>query len=672
MTREFHTHVDFKNNDLTNVDSVSFNTSTSDAPNAASKVVWDNGEGTLAYGLKGGTLDLNIGSEQVALCTNNTGSTIAKGKVVYINGASGNRPTIALADADADATSAQTFGVTAEDIANGAEGFVCTYGILKNIDTSAFTAGQILYLSSTAGGLTATKPSAPVHLVYVGYVISVHASSGRIFVKPQNGYELEELHNVALEADINIQNNELLAWNSADSLWKNKTASEAGIIDTSATAQTKTGNFTSSGDISAGGVLKSTQSQVNEGGQIELALPSSGSTLSTGVNIDVYQNRLRIFEAGGTNRGAFIDLSSATAGVGSDLLSGGTASPYETVTTSSTVIPTLVYTAPTVPTTSPNTNPRSQDFGSSTTGTLDLPSSLQQGDLVIVVVGSDGSAPALPSGWTNLDAQASGNGNAFQRTFYKVMTATPDTTVALSGLSTASTASVIALRGYSGTPSITTALGATGSGSPDAPSVTTTLNNSMVIAVGVLDDDGVTAVTAPTGYTNLSWINSSITTAGSDMTTMLATKVVATAGAENPDAFTTTNGSDDWVAHSIIVSPAISGADVNFDVSTSQINYYTSNSQEDFALNFRGNSTTTLNSVLSTGQSVTCALLITNGTQEYRISGVKIDGTTVAVKWLGGNTPTAGNASSIDSYVFTIIKTASATFTVLGSITKYA
>lgn len=80
---------------------------------------------------------------------------------------------------------------------------------------------------------------------------------------------------------------------------------------------------TTSGDIVAAGILKSNNSAVNEGGEIQLALPSSGSTLSTNVVIDVYQNRLRIFEAGGTTRGAYIDLSAATAGVGSNLLSGG-------------------------------------------------------------------------------------------------------------------------------------------------------------------------------------------------------------------------------------------------------------------------------------------------------------------------------------------------------------
>lgn len=84
---------------------------------------------------------------------------------------------------------------------------------------------------------------------------------------------------------------------------------------------TITGNIT--GDVAATGNLKSLYSSGNEGGEITLAIPATNTALSTSVTIDVYQNKLRIFESGGTNRGAYIDLSAATAGVGSNLLSGG-------------------------------------------------------------------------------------------------------------------------------------------------------------------------------------------------------------------------------------------------------------------------------------------------------------------------------------------------------------
>lgn len=89
---------------------------------------------------------------------------------------------------------------------------------------------------------------------------------------------------------------------------------------------TITGNIT--GDVAATGNLKSLYSSGDEGGEITLAIPATNTVLSTSVTIDVYQNKLRIFESGGTNRGAYIDLTAATAGVGSNLLSGGGGSGY--------------------------------------------------------------------------------------------------------------------------------------------------------------------------------------------------------------------------------------------------------------------------------------------------------------------------------------------------------
>ena len=89
-------------------------------------------------------------------------------------------------------------------------------------------------------------------------------------------------------------------------------------------------------------------------------------------------------------------------------------------------------------------------------------------------------------------------------------------------------------------------------------------------------------------------------------------------------------------------------------------------------LNIRGDGSTTLNSLVTTGDSVTVVALITNGATAYYPNVIQVDGSTVTPKWQGGTAPTAGNASSIDSYVFSIIKTASATFTVLASQTKFA
>jgi hypothetical protein len=140
--------------------------------------------------------------------------------VVYINGGAGNKVTVTKAIATGDPTSAQTFGILITDISNNQNGYACVLGLLENLNTSAYTEGQQLYLSPTvAGAFTTTKPSAPNHMVYVGIVERVHVNQGTIQVRIQNGYALEELHNVAISS---VANNQGLFYESSTSLWKNK------------------------------------------------------------------------------------------------------------------------------------------------------------------------------------------------------------------------------------------------------------------------------------------------------------------------------------------------------------------------------------------------------------------------------------------------------------------
>lgn len=121
-----------------------------------------------------------------------------------------------------------------------------------------------------------------------------------------------------------------------------------------------------------------------------------------------------------------------------------------------------------------------------------------------------------------------------------------------------------------------------------------------------------------------------------------------------------------------IASATAATGTINFDVLTQSVLYYTSNASANWTLNLRGSSTISLNTMLDTGQSVTVAFLVTNGATAYRQTGFTIDGTSVTPKWVSGTAPSAGNASSIDSYVITVIKTAANTYTVLASLTKYA
>jgi len=151
---------------------------------------------------------------------NRTGATLTKGTIVYINGGQGNLPTVTKALATGDSTSAQTFGIVQADITNMNNGYVVVAGKLSDLDTQAYTEGTQLYLSSTtAGTWTSTKQYAPNHLVYVGIVVRAHPTQGIVEIKIQNGYELDELHDVAAQTPTN---NDGLFWESATSLWKNK------------------------------------------------------------------------------------------------------------------------------------------------------------------------------------------------------------------------------------------------------------------------------------------------------------------------------------------------------------------------------------------------------------------------------------------------------------------
>ena len=126
------------------------------------------------------------------------------------------------------------------------------------------------------------------------------------------------------------------------------------------------------------------------------------------------------------------------------------------------------------------------------------------------------------------------------------------------------------------------------------------------------------------------------------------------------------------VKETTTVSATAAANTINYDFITQSVLYYTSDATGDWVLNVRGDSGTTLNSVMSTGQSATVAFLATQGGTAYYQTALQVDGSSVTPKWQGGSAPTEGNASGVDAYVFTIIKTADATFTALGSQTQFA
>jgi hypothetical protein len=260
----------------------------------------------------------------IAQVRNETGSTLTKGTVVYISGASGNKATVSKAIATSDATSAQTFGLITADLATNTNGYAILAGEIAGLDTSAFAAGAQLYLSSTtAGAYTSTKQYAPNHLVYVGVVTRSHVNQGTIEVRIQNGYEMDELHNVSAQSPSNGQ---VLIYNASTSLWEKNTLTDgtgititegAGSITITNSAPDQTVALTAGTGISTSGTypnftinntgvtsLTGTTNQVSVSGStgsVTLSLPSS-------INVNLNGT----VGASTPNTGAFTTLSASS------------------------------------------------------------------------------------------------------------------------------------------------------------------------------------------------------------------------------------------------------------------------------------------------------------------------------------------------------------------------
>lgn len=190
-----------------------------------------------------------------AYVTNAEAVAITKGQVVYSFGAQGDRLTVKLANNTSDATSARTLGVVYSDsIGANQKGIIMIQGELDNLSilpTSTWSDGAIVYLGATAGSITPTKPYAPNHLVYVATVITAsNGNSGRLYVRVQNGYELDELHDVSAQTPANKDG---LFYNSTTGLW---TARQVAATDIDANVSNTEFGYLD-------GVTSSIQTQLN-------------------------------------------------------------------------------------------------------------------------------------------------------------------------------------------------------------------------------------------------------------------------------------------------------------------------------------------------------------------------------------------------------------------------
>jgi hypothetical protein len=187
---------------------------------------------------------------------------------------------------------------------------------------------------------------------------------------------------------------------------------------------------------------------------------------------------------------------------------------------------------------------------------------------------------------------------------------------------------------------------------------------------------GGTGLTAPGTNGNVLTSNGTIWTSAPGATGDVTTNTVQTI--TGTKSFTGTSSTLAMVlndaAEVVTVSATAATGTIAYDVTTQSVLYYTSNASANWTVNFRASSGTALNTAMAIGQSVTAAFLVTQGAVAYFNSAIQIDGTTsgVTVDWQGGTAPAAGNASSVDVYMYTIVKTASATYTVFASQTRFA
>ena len=208
----------FSNGTLNITGSALFSTTYTAATQTAGQLSWNDGDGTLDLTLKGDNTTIQLGQSIVAYCYNDTSTTLNKGEVVYIEGAQGQRVKVARASSTGETSSSVTFGLVMEPILAGQTGFVISQGVLKKINTLGLSGGTALWLGTTPGTYTQIKPQAPNNSVLIGYVERVHQQTGSIYVKIQNGYELEELHNVLITG---VTNGDILVYDSSRNLWIN-------------------------------------------------------------------------------------------------------------------------------------------------------------------------------------------------------------------------------------------------------------------------------------------------------------------------------------------------------------------------------------------------------------------------------------------------------------------
>lgn len=218
--------LDMRDNAIININYIDFDLDNG-IEQAEGRMVWNDDEGTINLGLKGGFVNLQLGFEQLIRGKNVTGTGTTDGRPARVSDVSGNRPEFSFSEADVPA-SAGSIGLFTEDIGNNANGYVTTFGLVRDLDTSGTPVSETwndndrLYVSNIEGQLTNVMPSGTERIIFIGKVINANPSEGIIFVSPINVSYLPELSGVTITS---VVDNDVLTYESSTGLWVNKQSS---------------------------------------------------------------------------------------------------------------------------------------------------------------------------------------------------------------------------------------------------------------------------------------------------------------------------------------------------------------------------------------------------------------------------------------------------------------
>ena len=249
---------------------------------------------------------------------NDQGTTIYKGQAVYIGGANGANPLIKLASNTGETTSSKTIGLLAQDLSVNQFGYIITEGVLEGFNTSAATAGDPMWLG-TGGNIIyglANKPYGNNHLVYLGAVLRSNNNNGKVYVKPQNGFEIEELHRVYAK---NASTNDTLMYNSGSGSWFARQINTGDVSGISSYAlNANTGSFVTSnatGAFLTTGAADSRYYNISNGQSISGFATTGFNDAVTGMSVTGDTTKtITLFQRGGSSVSSSFTDNAGTGG----------------------------------------------------------------------------------------------------------------------------------------------------------------------------------------------------------------------------------------------------------------------------------------------------------------------------------------------------------------------